>query len=643
MDINAFDKFIGSGSYVRCRGKVRVDQAILTLSEAKKWLYEGGQIGWWVTQPFIIVDIDEGQKEAMKAIKDLNLRTFACKTPRGLHLYFKTGKSFQQSIKMVLPIGLKCDFRCAGKGYVLLPFGNKDDRKFNKIRTVVDLPKLWTPLAGRTQSLTGLKEGEGRNTTLFNHLMAYKNRGGDIEDIEKLANTINRCIFKERMSSREINYVVKHVDKYEANNTGGNPYIIYTDKGKPSKINQRAIVDYFVNIGNLFSQGGDIYLYKDGVYSECNSFIRNSIKEMIQADNLITYRSIMDTFKLIADDDRIKRCSEEINKDRNVIIFNNGVWDIEKRQLFPHTTKYLHTVKIPYEKKKYKAFNKTMFYQFLRKLEIPKEDMKMILEYMAYCLTLDYGLKTFMCLVGPSNTGKSVLIRFIENMVGKSNVSSLSMQDISQRFYPTQMFGRLLNTCADNSSLPLKSIENLKKVTGGDRIMHEKKGGEPFFFVSFAKLLFSFNQLPLQLEEKSNAFYKRMRILQMNSELKLNNAYVDGLCSKESIEEVIPYLLTLLPLSEIRTTDLSNTSVDSLRKDSDSVYCFISNEIKHQPNTRLAKRDFFERYNQYCLLSDRKAHGKHNVLRYLRMMNIKEGRNSEGEACFIGIGFRRKI
>jgi hypothetical protein len=172
------------------------------------------------------------------------------------------------------------------------------------------------------------------------------------------------------------------------------------------------------------------------------------------------------------------------------------------------------------------------------KTQLPKEDIMMLLKYMAYCLTLDYGLKTFMILCGQSNTGKSVLIRFFETMVGRQNVSSLSMHELNMRFYPSQLYNRLLNSCADNSSLPLSSIENLKKITGGDQIMHEKKGKEPFFFVPFCKLIFSFNQLPLQLEEKSNAFYKRMRILFMNTELFLNNEYVNDLCSEEGVSEV---------------------------------------------------------------------------------------------------------
>lgn len=51
--------------------------------------------------------------------------------------------------------------------------------------------------------------------------------------------------------------------------------------------------------------------------------------------------------------------------------------------------------------------------------------------------------------------------------------------------------------------------------------------------------------------------------------------YVDDLCSNESIEEVIPYLLSLLPVSDIPRTRISNRMVEGLRQDSDSIHAFI--------------------------------------------------------------------
>lgn len=641
MKLNEFNKLIGQDSYVRCVGKKRVDSSIVNEEQASIHLFNGGQIGWWVRDGYIVVDIDEGKEEALKIVKKLKLKTLMCKTPKGLHLYFKSQKEFPQKVGMVLPFGLKCDFRCANKGYVLLPFG-EPDRVFNKCNEIAELPSIFTPLINRKDSLLNLKEGDGRNSTLFAHLMAFKNRGASDSEIAEIAELINTYVFKEPMSKNELEQIVKNTHKYEAKTEFENPYIIYTEKGKPSQINSRAICDYFVNEGNMFVIGSECYQYHNGFYKESSSFIRNTIKNMLVYDNLITYSKIMEAYKLLCDDTRIQREANEVNANKNLINFKNGIWDIEQAKLIPHDSKYLQTIQIPHEVKEFVPFTQTRLYEFFKKTKLPKEDIKMTIKYMAYSLTTDYGLKTFMVLVGQSNTGKSVLIRFFETLIGKQNISALSMHDLSARFYPSQLYGKLLNACADNKTLPLSSIENLKKITGGDQIMHEKKGKEPFFFTSFAKLIFSFNQLPLQLEEKSNAFYKRLRVLFMNNELFLNNEYVDDLCSEESIEEVIPYLLSLLPIKEIPRTKLSDSCVESLRQDSDSIHAFLSSYCENDKKGIVGKDELYQNYIDFCLQSGREAHKKHSFMRNMRSLGYKEIRDKNRQAAWKGLHFKDK-
>lgn len=641
MNLSEFNALIGQDSYVRCIGKKRIDSSIVNEQVAENHLFNGGQIGWWVRTGYIIVDIDEGQKEALQIIKALKIKTLICKTPKGLHVYFKSNKDFPQKVGMVLPFGLKCDFRCANKGYVILPFG-EPDRAFNKIHKIADLPPEFTPLINRKESLLNMKEGDGRNSTMFAHLMAYKNRGASEKDIEIAANLINTYVFKQPMSEEELNKIVENTKKYEAQEGFENPYIIYSEKGKPSQINSRAVCDYFVNRGDTFVVGSECYQYRDGVYVESSSSIRNTIKDMIACDNLINQTKIMETYRLIIDDTRIQRSALELNSYKNLINFKNGVWDIENKKLIPHDSKYLQTIQIPHEVGEYKPFTETRLYKFFKKTKLPKEDVKMILRYIAYCMTTDYGLKTFMVLVGQSNTGKSVLIRFVEALVGRQNTSALSMHELNMRFYPAQLYGKLLNSCADNKTLPLSSIENLKKITGGDQIMHEKKGKEPFFFVSFAKLLFSFNQLPLQLEEKSNAFYKRMRVLFMNNELFLNNEYVDDLCSDESIEEVIPYLLSLLPLKEIPRTNMSDSCVETLRQDSDSIHAFIKSECELGEDLYISKDILFQAYADFCVANGRESHKKQGFMRAMRSNGFIEIRDKDRKYCWKGIGLKKK-
>lgn len=644
MTLEQFNKLVGQDSYVRCRDKKRLDTAVVSVEKADAHTFSGGQIGWWVRTGYIVVDIDEGQEQALKVIKALKLKTLICRTPKGLHLYFKTTKDFPQKVGMILPCGLKCDYRCANKGYVLLPFG-ASDRAFNKVSDIADMPIEFTPIPNRKDSLLGLKEGDGRNATLFAHLMAYKNRGASDDQITSMADAINQNVFSEPMAQSELDKIVENTKKYEANEQGENPYLIYNSKGQPANINARAICDYFVNCGDVFVMAGECYRYINGVYTEASSYVRNTIKEMIVADTLITHSRILECYRLLIDDVRIQREAKSLNSDKNLINFENGVWDIEQRKLLPHDSKFLQTIQVPHALGDFKKLENTKLYEFLvGKCGIKNDDLKMILSYLAYCLTLSYGLKTFMILQGGTNTGKSVLIRFVEKLVGKVNTSSLSMHELNMRFYPTQLHDKLLNACADNSSLPLSSIDTLKKITGGDSIMYEKKGNPNiFFFVPFAKLLFSFNQMPLQLEEKSNAFYKRMRVLKMDKELYLNDEYVAEVCSEESVCEIIPYLLSLLPLDSIPNTESSSKIVEGLRQDSDSMHAFFTKKCTTGNSKWASKKGLYELYVQFCIDNGREAHKKHSFIRHMRSQGFVEARHPETrEACWKGIGLRRK-
>ena len=644
MKFEQFDKLVGQDSYVRCNGKKRIDTGIVSLQKAQAHVFSGGQVGWWVRSGYIIVDIDadgtpEGKQKALDCIKYLGVKTLMSKTPHGVHMYFKTTKDFPQRVGMILPCGIKCDFRCANKGYVILPFGD-EGRVFNRCKEIAELPLEFTPMAKR-ESLLGMKEGDGRNAALFAHLMSYKNHGASDEQIQKMAECINKIVFDQPMKGSELDKIVENTQKYDAQEQGENPYLLYNSKGTPIKVNARAIVDYFVNQGEIFVLGGDCYRYEDGIYVEASSYVRSLIRDMIMLDRFITQDQIMSVYKLLADDYRIQKDSSELNSNTNLINFTNGVYDIESKKLLPHDSKYLQTIQIPHEVGLYKPFTETRLYDFFKKTKMKKEDIKMLLKYMAYCMTLKHGLKTFMVLLGRSNTGKSVLIRFIENLVGQANTSALSMHELNMRFYPAQLYGKLLNACADNNSLPLQSIDSLKKITGGDLIMHEKKGKEPFFFTPFCKLIFSFNQMPLQLEEKSNAFYKRMRIASMETELFLNDAYVDDLCTN-GVEEIIPYLLTLLPVREIKATEVSNRLVEELRQDSDSIHAFIEKYCRIGGSEKVSKNDLYVEYVNFCNDIGREAHKKHSFMRTLRAQGFTEGRDSRTrEALWVGISLKK--
>lgn len=120
----------------------------------------------------------------------------------------------------------------------------------------------------------------------------------------------------------------------------------------------------------------------------------------------------------------------------------------------------------------------------------------------------------------------------------------------------------------------------------------------------------------------------------------MNNEYVDDLCSDESIEEVIPYMLSLLPLKEIPRTELSNSCVESLRQDSDSIHAFLQTECDTGENLYVNKDILFQRYADFCVNSGRESHKKHGFMRTMRSLGFKEVRGKDRKYCWKGIGLK---
>ena len=622
MDLFEFDELIGGGSYVRCGAasdyKARIDKNIIGIKEAYEHLKSGRPIGWWVKKGYYVVDFDENIDVAEKIINRYNINTLMCRTKKGLHIYFKGGDDVQR-VKALLPVGIPCDTRVGEKGYVLLPFG-LEGRDFIGKKEIIDIIPEFIAFNTQREPLIGLGDGDGRNESLLRHLMGCKNRG--IEDLHTLATVINEEVFSEPMPESEITKILKNVENYEAKDYAINKFLFYSDKNVPIKINARAIVDHLIDQGGLVVLNGEIYKYEQGVFKEHGYAVRDEIKQLINSDLLITDSNIKAVYRLLIDDVRLQVKPNMLNSNSFLVNFKNGVYDLKNQELKAHSQDYLFTIQIPNNYiEASKDLEETLLYKFLKEQALlENDDIDLILDYMAYCMTMFYNLKCFLILYGQSNTGKTVLIRFFEKLIGETNISNLSIQQISERFYPAELYGKLMNSCGDNSSVALDNIENIKKITGGDLIMHEKKGQSPFFFRPFSKLLFSFNQLPLQLEEKSDAFYGRMRIVYMNNVLNLNQKYVDTLLS--SVEEIIPHLLNRLPLKIITPSKKSLELVEMLRGDSDSVYSFLKACTIQDPKKEVAKDALYEAYYKFCSKRGREAHKKHQFSRYLRSQGV---------------------
>ena len=640
MTLENLVQIFGDGNFKLCEGKKAIDGNLYDAQTAQDWINRGGTIGLWCPPGFVIIDIDD--REQAEILNRLT-NTLKCRTPHGMHFYFRTDQQIPQVVKGHTPIGLRCDTRVAGKGYCVLPY-NSEGRQW--IDGYIEQLPFWINPLRISQKAeefikVGAKDGDGRNDALIRQIMRLRKEGFIDDQVREAVSIINHAVWSEPLSQEEIDGIVSHTGSYKPyDKSNTTDFCLYNDKGNVCGINHKALVDHMVENYPMFTLGDIVYWYQDGVFAPSNLVVKDTIKTLIAEPKYQRQSQINEIFNLLKDDLRIAVTDADCNPYRKFINFRNGMFDIENQVLLPHDPRYMSTVQIPhnYEDNDLQPED-IQLVDLMRQAQLAQDDIDMLLSYMAYSMTTANNMKCFMCLVGGSNTGKSTLINMVNALVGKQSRSALSIQDMAVRFYPAQLKDKLINTCADNSSLALNDIGNLKKITGNDEIMYEDKGCKPYFFLPFSKLWFSFNTMPLQLEDRSDAFWERLRILEMDKKLVLTQTYVDDLCSDESISAIIPVLCRRLKgMKKIPPSRNSKRMSDKLRSDSDTVHAFVSTQIAKSTEYSdfIPKDELYEMYSRFCMRDDCIPHKKKHFYRNLEAMGFVEMTNGN-QQVYIGL------
>ena len=257
------------------------------------------------------------------------------------------------------------------------------------------------------------------------------------------------------------------------------------------------------------------YLYEDGVYRlKTAGEVRGMLKYMIAEtdESLVHMRDVRLAYDDVTSEPEAMISPDELNRAERLCVFQNGVLELDSGLLLPHSPNWYTTVKLPchYDPA---APEPVRFLRFLHDLTGGDEALKrLLLQFMGVTLTNIYGyrMKQGLFLFGPGNTGKSVFRNLMIELLGQENTFTVGIDEMEKPFALAGAFGKRMIGDSDLSFLNTREMNNFKKLTGGDRMVFERKGVDRMHAVYRGTVLYCTNRLPHFGGDKGDHVYDRI-------------------------------------------------------------------------------------------------------------------------------------
>jgi len=328
------------------------------------------------------------------------------------------------------------------------------------------------------------------------------------------------------------------------------------------------------------------------------------------------------------------------NKDKVLINLLNGTFEISPQgmKLRPFDRSDFITYQLPFEHNpRAKA---PLFEAYLNRVLPDMERQRVLAEYLGFVF-IKHGSNALkeekaLILYGSGANGKSVFFEVVNALLGTNNVSSYSLQSLTNDngYFRAKLANKLVNYASEINGNLEASI--FKQLVSGEPVEARLPYGQPFILKQYAKLIFNCNELPKDVEH-TNAYFRRFLIVPFDVTIppKEQDKSLHTKIIEKELSGVFNWVLQglnrLLEQKKFSDCEAAQQAVERYKIESDSVQMFLS-EYGYNTSTtnEIPLKDMFAEYRCYCMESGFKSCSLRTMADRLRNSGYSTDRKNIG-------------
>lgn len=434
----------------------------------------------------ILIDIDDKKQSDIlfELVQEKGLKCKVVQSTRGKHFFFKNSKIEKCYTHCTLACGITADIKVGKKAsYAVGKYNNAERVVLYDASEYEEVPNYLYPTNSNID-FSSMEEGTGRNNKLFSFILPLQKLRLNKDEIKEQITFINFHVLPEPLEQSELDMILRDDSFKKEEEVQSSASAFFDDK--------TFLFDKFACFlcekYNIIKISNQLHIFDGRIYKNDVLAIEQKMIEVIpklsknQRSEVLSYMNV-----LIGENTQ--------PSDPRYICFRNGVYDLLEDKLLDFDASFVLTnqINFDYDKSAYSELCDKTLDQYACN---DKNTRLLLEEVIGYTFYRRNELRKSFILIGRRANGKSTYLAMIRHLLGDSNISSLDLKEIGDRFRTAAIFGKLANIGDDISADYIPDLSTFRKTVSGDRITVERKGVDAFEFDSYCKFLFSANELP---------------------------------------------------------------------------------------------------------------------------------------------------